>query len=48
MIQGFIKEAELEFIGSDFKKLIDSIKTGVDQIQTVILALRIFSRLDEY
>ncbi|NJK38438.1 MAG: response regulator [Oscillatoriales cyanobacterium RM2_1_1] len=47
LIQEFTQDMDLNFIISDLDKLISSMRTGVDRIRTIVLALRIFSRLDE-
>jgi signal transduction histidine kinase len=47
VIQKMTEEIDLDFIISDLPKLIYSMKNGVHRISTIILALRIFSRLDE-
>lgn len=46
-IKDLIQDIDLEFIASDIQKIVGSMKTGVDRIRTIILALKIFSRLDE-
>ncbi|MBD2293416.1 response regulator [Anabaena sphaerica FACHB-251] len=46
-IRNFIDEIELDFINSDFTKIIASIHTGAERIRSVIQALHIFSRLDQ-
>lgn len=46
-VQRILKEIDLEFIARDFKSLVDAMQNGVDRIQSIILALRIFSRLGE-
>jgi signal transduction histidine kinase len=46
-IQAAIQDIDLEFVISDLQNLIGSMQTGVDRIRALILALRIFSRLDE-
>lgn len=46
-LQAAIAEADLDFLVNDLEKLMGSMKTGVERIRSVILALRIFSRLDE-
>ena len=46
-IRDLINEIDLEFILSDIHKVVGSMKNGVDRIRTIILALKIFSRLDE-
>ncbi|MGI0486098.1 sensor histidine kinase [Pantanalinema rosaneae CENA516] len=46
-LQTAIAEADLDFLVTDLEKLMGSMKTGVERIRSVILALRIFSRLDE-
>lgn len=47
VIQKMTEEIDLDFIISDLPKIIGSMKNGVHRISTIILALRIFSRLDE-
>jgi signal transduction histidine kinase len=46
-IEDFIQEIDLDFLVSDFNKIINSMENGAERISTVILALRIFTRLDE-
>lgn len=46
-IQNKQKEVDLEFITQDLPRCLQSMKTGTARIQDIILALRIFSRLDE-
>jgi len=46
-IKNFITEIELDFLASDFTKIINSIRTGVERIGSVVRALHIFSGLDE-
>jgi signal transduction histidine kinase len=46
-ISNFIEEIELDFLVSDFTKIIHSISTGAERIRSVVRALHIFSRLDE-
>ena len=46
-IENKIEEIELEYLGDDLKKLFDSMQTGSDRIQKIVLGLRNFSRLDE-
>ena len=46
-IQDLLQTLDLDFLASDFKKLIDSMVTGTDRINSVVLALRAFIRLDE-
>lgn len=46
-IETLLKEMDLNFLASDIDKIIDSMKHGAERISTVILALRIFTRLDE-
>ncbi|MEP0956116.1 response regulator [Microcoleus sp. FACHB-1515] len=41
------KEIDLDFLASDIDKITNSMKHGTERISTVILALRIFTRLDE-
>ncbi|MGC9526115.1 MAG: sensor histidine kinase [Limnospira sp.] len=42
-----IEKLDLDFVIEDLRKLIESMKTGVERISTIMLALRIFSRLNE-
>ena len=42
----FIKQADVEYILSDFPKLLSSMKTGVNRIQDIVQSLQIFSRTD--
>ncbi|MBD2743387.1 response regulator [Coleofasciculus sp. FACHB-1120] len=46
-VQKAIREIDLDFLGSDIQMLVGSMKTGVERICTMLLALRIFSRLNE-
>lgn len=46
-IQEAIQKIDLSFLVVDLEKLITSMQTGVDRVHTIILALRIFSRLGE-
>ncbi|MBW4522932.1 MAG: hybrid sensor histidine kinase/response regulator [Scytolyngbya sp. HA4215-MV1] len=46
-IQSAIEDIDLDFLMVDLPKIMGSMQTGVERICTVILALRIFSRLDE-
>jgi signal transduction histidine kinase len=46
-IQTLIEEAELEFLTTDLQNMMRSMRTGVDRISSIVLALRIFSRLGE-
>jgi signal transduction histidine kinase len=46
-VTNYLKEVDLDFLTSDLNSLINSIKNGAERIRTVILALRIFARLDE-
>ena len=45
-IAQFIKTADIEYILSDFPKLLASMETGATRIQDIIQSLRTFSRLD--
>ncbi|MBE9039807.1 hybrid sensor histidine kinase/response regulator [Oscillatoriales cyanobacterium LEGE 11467] len=40
-------EIDLEFLHSDLKKILESMQSGADRIRTIVLGLRLFSRLDE-
>ncbi|MDY6938865.1 MAG: response regulator [Cyanobacteriota bacterium] len=42
-----IQEIDLEFLHSDLQKLLESMQSGADRIRTIVLGLRLFSRLDE-
>ncbi len=46
-IANFIEELDLEYLLSDFAKLLESMKTGADRIRDIVKSLRTFSRLDE-
>lgn len=46
-IQDAINNLDLYFIISDLQRLMGSMQTGVDRINSIILTLRIFSRLNE-
>ncbi len=46
-IQQICEDIDLDFLIADLQKLLGSMQTGVDRIHTIMLALRIFSRLDE-
>jgi len=46
-IQAAIAELDVDFLINDLYKLLGSMQTGVDRIHTLMLALRIFARLDE-
>ncbi|MDJ0706318.1 MAG: response regulator [Leptolyngbyaceae cyanobacterium MO_188.B28] len=46
-IQKLEHDIDLDFIYADLQKLMDSMYVGADRIRSVILALRIFSRLGE-
>lgn len=46
-IQAAIEENEIEFLRTDFPKLINSMETGSDRIREIVKSLRNFSRLDE-
>lgn len=46
-IQTLIEDIDLEFLVSDLVRIIHSMGNGAERIRTVILALRIFTRLDE-
>ncbi|MEX0269345.1 response regulator [Leptolyngbyaceae cyanobacterium UHCC 1019] len=47
VIQTLLEEAELDFLVSDLQNMMRSMRTGVDRIGSIVLALRIFSRLGE-
>lgn len=46
-IMEFREEIELEFLISDFPKIINSMKNGASRIRDIVQSLRTFSRLDE-
>ena len=46
-IEAFIEKIDLDFLMLDLNKIIDSMENGAERINTVVLALRIFTRLDE-
>ncbi len=46
-IQEAIKKIDLNFLISDLQQLMNSMQTGVERINNIVLALRIFSRLNE-
>lgn len=46
-IQQAIKITELEFLKEDVTKVLNSMETGTQRIQDIVLSLRNFSRLDE-
>ncbi len=42
-----IEEIDLEFLVSDFEKILHSIQIGTERVKDIIISLRNFSRLDE-
>jgi signal transduction histidine kinase len=46
-IKAYLEEIDLEFLSSDLLSTISSMANGAERIRTVVLALRIFTRLDE-
>lgn len=42
-----VEQADVDFIQSDFPRLLSSMRTGVDRITTIVRSLRTFSHLDE-
>lgn len=46
-IQSAIEHMDLDFITQDFRKLLNSLKSGAERISDIVLSLRNFSRLDE-
>ena len=46
-IQSALAEAELDFIRADFPNVLTSMQHGAERIQSLILNLRNFARLDE-
>lgn len=47
LIQNALQNIEIDFLTSDLEKLMSSMQTGVERLRTILLSLRIFSRLDE-
>jgi two-component system, NtrC family, sensor kinase len=47
IIQTEIEAIDLEFVQTDFPKILDSLKMGTDRIRQIVLSLRNFSRMDE-
>ncbi|MGG6297464.1 sensor histidine kinase [Leptolyngbya sp. AN02str] len=47
LIQEMLSELDLDFLKSDLDKMLRSMRIGVERVQSIILALRVFSRLDE-
>jgi light-regulated signal transduction histidine kinase (bacteriophytochrome) len=46
-IQNLLEEADIEYIAEDLPKLVSSLSIGTKRIQSIVLSLRSFSRLDE-
>lgn len=46
-IKDFTEDIDLDFVIDDLNSMMDSMKTGVERIHTIVLGLRTFSRLDE-
>ena len=46
VIQAEVKEIDLDFLVTDFPKLLQSIKVGADRVNQIVLSLRNFSRHD--
>ncbi|MEG4006678.1 AAA family ATPase [Microcoleus sp. Pol11C1] len=46
-IKNFAENIDLEFLTSDFPRLLDSMQQGAERIRQIVLSLRNFSRLDE-
>ncbi|MEM9214301.1 MAG: ATP-binding protein [Cyanobacteria bacterium P01_F01_bin.150] len=47
IIQATLKKLDIDFLKTDFPKLIESMRMGSQRIQDIVLSLRNFSRLDE-
>jgi signal transduction histidine kinase len=47
LIQALLEDAEVDFLVTDLQNMMKSMRTGVDRIASIVLALRIFSRLGE-
>jgi PAS domain S-box-containing protein len=46
-IQTLRRRIDLAFLATDFPKLLDSMRVGVDRIKSIVTSLRTFSRMDE-
>ncbi len=46
-VQAEVEAIELDFLKEDLLKLLDSMKVGSERIRSIVLSLRVFSRLDE-
>ncbi|BAY86659.1 GAF sensor signal transduction histidine kinase [Calothrix parasitica NIES-267] len=46
-VQALLEEADIEYITEDLPKLCSSLSIGTKRIQSIVLSLRSFSRLDE-
>ncbi|BAU10442.1 integral membrane sensor signal transduction histidine kinase [Leptolyngbya sp. NIES-3755] len=46
-IQNYLEDCDFEFVSTDLPKLLNSMQEGADRIQSIVLGLRNFSRLDE-
>ncbi len=46
-VAALAEEIDLEFLEADLPKLLRSMQMGVDRIQTIVLSLKNFSRMDE-
>ncbi len=46
-IKSAIEEVDMEFLGVDLPRLMESMKSGAERIRQIVLSLRNFSRLDE-
>jgi len=46
-IQQKIEDIDLDFLSKDLPKLLESMQLGTERIRSIVLSLRIFSRLDE-
>ena len=46
-VQKLLEEADIEYIAEDLPKLCSSLSIGTKRIQSIVLSLRSFSRLDE-
>ena len=42
-----IRDIDLDFLASDFPKLLDSMRVGAERIKSIVTSLRTFSRMDE-
>src|SRR6476469_1526208 len=46
-IQAFLEDIDLDFVSADLKNILQSMGKGTERIHTVVMALKIFTHLDE-